>query len=263
MTARSQALALSKIRLDGGTQPRASIYEELVTDYAEDLGGGATFPEIIVFYDGTDYWLADGFHRVLAFKAAGRQKIASDIRQGTQRDAVLFSCGVNAVHGRRRTNADKRRAVLKLLSDDEWRKWSNREIANRCAVGHTLADEMRRSLTARNGQSEPTERRYTTRHGSEAVMRTERIGRVFLKNEATWPPGMKEEASKPENRHLDPALVNRSYVAIEAMERLASLDVSPRDYIEDLPPFLEQVVEKSLAQAYAWLSEFYSTWRSR
>jgi len=34
-------------------------------------------------------------------------------------DAVFNSVGANAEHGLRRTNADKRRAVLTLLNDDE------------------------------------------------------------------------------------------------------------------------------------------------
>ena len=35
-------------------------------------------------------------------------------------------------HGLRRSNADKRRAVLTLLNNEEWAKWSAREIAKAC-----------------------------------------------------------------------------------------------------------------------------------
>ena len=41
----------------------------------------------------------------------------------------------NADHGKRRSNADKRRAVEMMLKDSEWGKWSDREIAAKCAVG--------------------------------------------------------------------------------------------------------------------------------
>lgn len=59
---------------------------------------------------------------------------AADIRQGTRRDAVLFSVGANASHGLRRTNEDKRRAVTVLLSDEEWNKWPQAKIAARVYV---------------------------------------------------------------------------------------------------------------------------------
>jgi hypothetical protein len=38
---------------------------------------------------------------------------------------VLHSAGANAMHGLRRTNADKRRTVMLLLQDEEWAAWSD------------------------------------------------------------------------------------------------------------------------------------------
>ncbi|MGH1591797.1 hypothetical protein ACRBEV_29670 [Methylobacterium phyllosphaerae] len=65
------------------------------------------------------------------------------MRQGGLRDAILHSAGANAAHGLRRTNADKRRAVLMLLQDEEWSGWADREIARRCAVHHELVGRVR------------------------------------------------------------------------------------------------------------------------
>jgi hypothetical protein len=56
-------LAVDSIRTDGGTQSRAQINWLTVTDYAADIAEGATFPPVVVYFDGADYWLADGFHR--------------------------------------------------------------------------------------------------------------------------------------------------------------------------------------------------------
>src|SRR6476469_4954903 len=97
-------LAIDIIRQDGGTQPRAIIQNEWISDYAEDMRAGAAFPPIVVFYDGSDYWLADGFHPTGAAHAAAYSEIEADVRQGTRRDAVLFSVGANGQHGHRRTN---------------------------------------------------------------------------------------------------------------------------------------------------------------
>ncbi|SFI85528.1 hypothetical protein SAMN02799642_02923 [Methylobacterium brachiatum] len=69
-----------------------------------------------------------------------------DVRQGGLRDAILHSAGANAAHGLRRSNADKRRAVLMLLQDEEWGQWNNSEIARRCAVDEGLVRRMRAEL---------------------------------------------------------------------------------------------------------------------
>lgn len=139
-------LPLDSIRRDGGTQPRDSIIEEAVMQYAEAMADGATFPPVTVFYDGESYWLADGFHRWAAHVQAGLEEIAVDVRQGTVRDAILHSVGANADHGFRRTNEDKRRAVLKLLEDSQWRQNSDNWIAQTCRVDHKTVTRIRDDL---------------------------------------------------------------------------------------------------------------------
>lgn len=134
---------LSAIRTDGGTQPRAELSEETIQEYAEAMAGGSIFPPVTVFYDGSDYWLADGFHRWHAAKRLDLSDISAEVRQGSLRDAVLYSVSANATHGMRRTNEDKRRAVTRLLEDSEWSQWSNREIARRCAVSEYMVRAMR------------------------------------------------------------------------------------------------------------------------
>jgi len=167
-------LTVSKIRLDGGTQPRAEIDPFVVDDYAAAMNEAADFPAIVVFYDGKDHWLADGFHRVQAAIKAGLKTINADVRQGMRRDAVLHSVGANASHGLRRTNADKRRAVETLLRDGTWSTWADREIARRCSVSHDFVNRLRKELSLSLNDSEP--RTYTTKHGTTATMNTGNIG---------------------------------------------------------------------------------------
>lgn len=180
----STQIPLASIRLDGGTQPRTAISEETVANYAEHMQAMApVFPPVVLFFDGADHWLADGFHRCHAAKQIGREEIAADIRTGTRRDAVLFSVCANQTHGLQRTRADKRKAVATLLQDEEWRQWSNSEIARRCGVTHTFVGDVRRGHR-RSSQGETSslvpstsERAYTTKHGTEATMNTENIGK--------------------------------------------------------------------------------------
>lgn len=164
-----QGLALAVIQIDGGTQSRATLNEQVVNEYAEAIQAGATFPPIVVYYDGKKHWLADGFHRFHAYQKAGREKVAADVRQGTRRDAILHSVGANEAHGLRRTNDDKRRAVLTLLGDTEWSKWSDGEIAKRCAVSREYVNRLRPIVTCDQVTSERT---YVTKHGTTATMKT-------------------------------------------------------------------------------------------
>jgi ParB-like nuclease domain. len=137
-------LNLNAIRIDGGTQSRVEINNEAVSDYAEAVKVGIEFPPVIVFHDGADHWLADGFHRFHAHKQAGKASIQADVRDGTVRDAILYSLGANCTHGLRRSNADKRKAVGAMLADAEWAKWSDRKIAEACGVSQPFVSGMRK-----------------------------------------------------------------------------------------------------------------------
>lgn len=150
MTVRQVPLA--EIRLDGGTQSRVALDQTVVGEYADALAAGVTLPPITAFFDGAAFWLADGFHRYFAHRQTGEAEISVDVREGTQRDAILWAAGANACHGMRRTNEDKRKAVLTLLADAEWSKWSDRQIAAACAVGHPMVAALRRPEVAQRQQ---------------------------------------------------------------------------------------------------------------
>lgn len=140
-------LPIIQIRLDGGTRLRAEHRREIVAEYVEALRNSVKFPPVVVFFDGADHWLADGFYRMEAHHAAGVSEIAVDVRDGTCRDAILHAAGANESHGARRTAADRRRAVQALLSDDEWSRWSDREIARQCGVGVATVGRLRAELS--------------------------------------------------------------------------------------------------------------------
>jgi hypothetical protein len=193
---------LSKIRIDGGTQARARIDTDVVADYAERL---IELPDADVFFDGAEFWLAEGFHRYHAHAKAGRKTMRVRVRKGTVRDAILYAAGANATHGLRRTNEDKRKAVEMLLADAEWRKWSDRNIAKQCGVSHNFVGETRRSLSSddsENPADAPAARTYNTRHGTPATMRIANIGQGD--QPAATPEPAAEEQSAPEpEQHPD------------------------------------------------------------
>ncbi len=138
-------IALSDIQ-NGGAQMRVEMKPNVVRDYADDMADGVIFPPVVVYHDGTDYWLGDGFHRVEAARKLDRDTIDAEVLEGDARQAILHGIGSNASHGLRRTQADKRRAVERLLRDEEWSKWPNRKIARVARVDHKTVEKYRREL---------------------------------------------------------------------------------------------------------------------
>jgi hypothetical protein len=174
-------VAIGSIRIDGGTQMRAQLDDATVFEYTQAMvaaDGWGTFPPVVAYYDGTDYWLGDGFHRVAAFRDAftdTARKIPVDVRAGTRRDAILHAAGANANHGLRRTNADKRRAVETLLRDDEWQKLPLREIARICVVSEGFVHKVSHEPSVHGEQMRPVER-IVTRAGTTYTQNTANIG---------------------------------------------------------------------------------------
>ncbi|MCI0392252.1 MAG: helix-turn-helix domain-containing protein [Acidobacteria bacterium] len=145
-----EQIDIHKIIVNGGSQPRAALDDETIARYAEAMANGVGFPPVVVFYDGECYWLADGYHRRKAELKLGRTTTSADVRQGTLRDAILYSVSANNGHGLPASNADRRRAVLTLLNDPEWSKWSDREIARRCGVSPDTVGRQRRAGESTN-----------------------------------------------------------------------------------------------------------------
>ncbi len=180
----ARSLPVATLRRDGDTQPRAGLIESVIEDYREAMAAGATFPPVTVFYDGVDYWLADGFHRTAAAERASQLHVRAEVHPGGRREATLWAAGANATHGLRRTNADKRRAVALLLEDEEWSRWSDREVARRCGVSPTFVGALRAELSVHGGQMEAA-RRLVERGGVTYEMDTTGIGAgVFGATEA-------------------------------------------------------------------------------
>jgi hypothetical protein len=177
----STTLPLDALTRDDRCQSRVAVDPNVVDDYADDMINGAVFPPVVVFDDEQTKWLADGFHRVAAARQAGLTEIATDLRSGTVRDAIVFSMGANITHGLRRTNADKQRVVRRLLDDPEWSTLADREIARRCGVSHPFAAAARQQLSG-NGYQIPATR-IVERGGSTFKMNVTRIGEAAAPEE--------------------------------------------------------------------------------
>lgn len=146
-------LPVGDLRRDEGVQPREEMDFRVVDEYADAITNGVELPPGVAFEDadGT-LWVADGFHRLAAAERAELRAYPMWCKAGARRDAILFAAGANSAHGLRRTNADKRKVVTTLLQDDEWGRWSDREVARRCAVSNVFVSKVRNELSVNGSQ---------------------------------------------------------------------------------------------------------------
>lgn len=168
----TQEIDIAKVQTDRATQSRAAMDNDTIAEYTEAWKNGEKFPPISVYWDGEFFWCDDGHHRTISAKLAGKTTINADVKDGTRRDAILASAGANARHGLKRSNADKRRAALILLNDEDWSKWSDRAIAEMVGVSNRFVSNIRNELSVQRSQMElPDQTRTVTRNGKTYEMK--------------------------------------------------------------------------------------------
>lgn len=171
-----RALPLQSFLRDSRVQPRESINLSKVTEYAMAMAKAPVyqaaglsvkpFPPVVAFCEHDDqgndlYWLADGWHRLLAAEEAGLRSFPTEIHEGTVLDAIMHAAGANADHGIARTNRDKHRAVRMLLDHPIIirESWANVRIAHAAGVSDALVRAVRREREVELGLPPSTERR--------------------------------------------------------------------------------------------------------
>jgi ParB-like nuclease domain len=137
----TRTVNISDILTDLDTLVRVEISEETVDEYAAAMNRGDTLPHIEIFDAGGFLILADGFHRLEAFKKLGKKTITANVRDGYLEEATKFALKANSQHGLRLTNRDKRKAVGIALNS--WPDYSDSAIAELCAVSHTFVATVR------------------------------------------------------------------------------------------------------------------------
>jgi transposase-like protein len=139
-----KTVPIEEVILDERCQARAEVSHETVTEYADAYRSGAKLPPVDVFVVLGKLYLVDGFHRLAALRVAdesfARVRI---VGQGDINDAIWHATSVNAAHGLRRSNADKRRAVELALRSAIGSEQSSRTIAEHVGVHHSTVERIR------------------------------------------------------------------------------------------------------------------------
>ena len=138
-----KTLSLDVINITGGTQSRLKIDQNYVEEIYEKMKDEVEYDAVTIFFDGKEYWLADGFHRYHATRKLGKASIKCKITNGLLRDAILYSKSANNNHGLPPTLQDKLNNAKELCDDFEWSGFSNRQIGRICDVSHVTVAKLR------------------------------------------------------------------------------------------------------------------------
>ena len=196
-------IEISRIKTDGGTQPRVSTHQETVAEYREAYKAGIKMPPVTLFLTAQiTGWLMDS--TALGGK---RSRSDGDLRGNPSGNAarcdLVFAVGEQQA-GLRRTNADKRKAVQTLLDDPEWARWSDHEVARRCAVSANFVGDVRKSICNPIIDSDQETARTVQRNGTTYEQKTANIGKQ--KPVDPEPPPEPEDPPEPEYTPLDEAM---------------------------------------------------------
>ena len=89
---------------------------EAIAEYADKLREGEQLDPALVFFDGTNYHLAAGFHRREAYRQAGKSDMPCYVSEGGEWDAIQAGIYDNQKHqGERLTLNDKRHNARLVL----------------------------------------------------------------------------------------------------------------------------------------------------
>lgn len=222
-------LQIEKIRIDGNTQPRAEINEKVVEEYASLLSEKVLMPPVIVYFDSKEYWLADGFHRYFSHKRLGYKEISVDIREGTLRDAQLFSKGAHNGRGLSHNAKDYQYIVLSMVNDKEWGQWSNRAIAKHVGISVMTVGRIKKKADV---QQSP--KKKTIRKGKEHTVDTTNIGTIAKPTEVEQLQQKIKELTSTVNEVVEENTQIKDQIAIGSWDASEIEKVDVEETIKDL-----------------------------
>lgn len=196
-----QFTPIKTIRTDGGTQPRVAMNEKLVNEYAEKMKDGEVFPPVVVYNDGKDTWLADGFTRYFASLQNSAQGINADMRSGSLRDAQTFAWKANNKHGQPLSNDDIENILFSIFADKEYGAWSNNKIAKEFSFSAMRISRLRQKFDTLNN-TKKTSTSYTHKNGQEVTMQTTNIGKKKSRSKDDEKPQKNDDQQREKMREL-------------------------------------------------------------
>jgi ParB-like chromosome segregation protein Spo0J len=128
---RIEVMPVDRIKRHAFLMMRVELSQPTITTYAAALESGAEFPPIECTEVDGELLLTNGFHRLAGHQNAGRTEIQAIVTERDMDDALLAAARSDNYNGLKRTNADKRKAILALLENKQWSEMSKVRLRER------------------------------------------------------------------------------------------------------------------------------------
>lgn len=139
-----KSVNVADIRIDGGTQTRVSVNPDWIQVMVDNMKNDVEYPPVEARFDGTHYWLSDGFHRYHAHSRLGLKSIQVMYLPGTMHEAQIDALSANAKHGLPLSREDKIKKVKMALENPLLKDANDVEIARLCEVSKSFVGGVRR-----------------------------------------------------------------------------------------------------------------------
>lgn len=199
----TQKFPIREIATDRRCQARKEEDPAIVDEYAEAYRAKAKFPPIEVFIVDGAPQLVDGWHRLAAMLKAGLAWATCEVvGTGTIDEAIWRALGANQMHGIRRTNEDKRRAVRLALESPIGNEQSARVLAEHIGVSVDLV------LSVRGKWEAERRLQLSVTDSCEPAEPVKRIGKDGRARSAPKPRTPKAEVQTPDSCEPEPVAVD-------------------------------------------------------
>lgn len=226
---------IKDVRVDTRVQLKTrGIDQGTVQDYVVALSNDVEFPPIVVFKDGL--WLADGFHRIAAYRFLGREKIKADILPGGAEEAKIYAADANVDNGRPMDHKQKREAGKRLIKLTEW---SNYKIGQCLAVSDVAVLRWRASTT------NVVDTRTVTRNSTTYKMDTSNIGHKkddSVGTQDAQPPSLEANDTQQEHQIEMDWLQSIQLIHENFLDAISVLKPESVDAIITDPPYTKECV---------------------
>lgn len=183
-----KSVSVADIRIDGGTQVRVSVSPEWIQEMVDNMKNDVEYPPVEARYDGTHYWLSDGFHRYHAHSRMGLKNIDVMYLPGTMHEAQLDALGSNDKHGLYLSKEDKIKKVQIALGNPLVKDKSNYAIAKLCKFSQPFVASVRDPKTKE--KQEESKKRHVVKKAKEIEKQPESVtNQISNQKESEIPVG--------------------------------------------------------------------------
>ena len=164
---KTKKLKTSEIIVDWSQNPRLK-HPEHVTDLREAIQESELIPPVKVFEVDGKYRLAEGFHRIEAYKAETVAEIDCEVIAGTLEEwKIACYSGNRGQRGLKRTRAERKKAVLLML--ESFPRKPIREIATLIDISYGTAQAIKAEWTSQRQQAADTKKKSERQSSADDV----------------------------------------------------------------------------------------------